>query len=125
MSKFIIVLLLALIAFSVVAKSASLEEEILSDLYQELSADCDIGNQAAAFAQSQVGGCYSQANRLGNPCFDCSGLVYMSYQNAGVTVPITSASYPDDSVYDVTGQDLQVGDILWRQGHVVSVVLII
>ena len=71
---------------------------------------------AASYAGNQVGSCYSQVTRLGNPCFDCSGLVYMSYKSAGKTVPSSSSGYPSSAVYDVTGQSMEVGDILWRSG---------
>lgn len=32
-------------------------------------------NSAAQWAASKAGSCYSQANRYGNPCYDCSSLV--------------------------------------------------
>ena len=66
--------------------------------------------EAASYAQDQVGSCYSQANRLGNPCFDCSGLVYMAYKSGGKTVPSSSSGYPNSAVYDVTGTSMEVGD---------------
>ncbi|EFC46877.1 predicted protein [Naegleria gruberi] len=73
---------------------------------------------AARFAQQQVGKCYSQQNRLGNPCFDCSGLVYTAYKSQGKTVPTSTGVYPNGNIYEVTGQPMEVGDILFRPGHV-------
>ena len=79
---------------------------------------------AASYAQDQVGACYSQANRLGNPCFDCSGLVYMAYKSGGKTVPSSSSGYPNSAVYDVTGKSMEVGDILWRSGMYFNLVVL-
>ncbi|KAL9644810.1 hypothetical protein ABK040_009268 [Willaertia magna] len=75
------------------------------------------GQIAANFARSKVGGCYSQAQRMGNPCYDCSSLVYLAYKQAGKNFPTNTREYPGNT-RDVTGQSLQIGDILWKQGHV-------
>ena len=72
---------------------------------------------------------YSQANRVGNPDYDCSSLVYYSLINAGYstdqlgTYPFTTASMPTilpQAGFERHGfvqSELQEGDILWRAGH--------
>ena len=72
---------------------------------------------------------YSQANRVGNPDYDCSSLVYYSLINAGYstdqlgTYPFTTASIPTIlpqaafERHSFVQSELQEGDILWRAGH--------
>jgi len=82
---------------------------------EEESDSMNGGSTAASFARAQVGKGYSQAARLGPNSFDCSGLVKTAWARAGVTVPNTTSGYPG-GLRRVN--DLQVGDILWRSGHV-------
>jgi len=54
--------------------------------------------------------------------FDCSGLVYFAYVNAGVPVPRTAADQYRQS-RAIPAQDIRPGDLLffdtsWRNGHV-------
>ena len=77
---------------------------------------------AAAWIKTKVGGCYSQANRHG-PCYDCSSLVWHAYAQAGFSgLPPTTNGYPSSgAVYRVSGTTasvMQVGDILYQDGHV-------
>ena len=51
------------------------------------------GQIAAAFANSKVGSCYSQAQRMSNPCYDCSSLVYLAYKSADPTLKDCSNYY--------------------------------
>ena len=72
---------------------------------------------------------YSQTNRWGNPDYDCSSLVLQAYENAGIKVKEAGASYTGNmksallkSGFEfVSGtpnvNNLQPGDILWRNGH--------
>ncbi|KAL9654754.1 hypothetical protein ABK040_008549 [Willaertia magna] len=60
------------------------------------------GEIAANYARSQIGACYSQQQRLGNPCFDCSGLVLKSWEAAGRNVPSYTGAYTG-GLRDVTG----------------------
>lgn len=75
---------------------------------------------------------YSQANRWGNPDYDCSSLVITAYEQAGVPVKSSGASYTGNMIsifkscgfVDVTSQvtfsncsGLLPGDVLWRSGH--------
>lgn len=72
---------------------------------------------------------YSQNNRWGNPDYDCSSLVLQAYENAGIKVKEAGASYTGNmksallkSGFEfVSGtpnvNNLQPGDILWRNGH--------
>lgn len=73
------------------------------------------GHAAANWARSQAGSCYSQAERMGR-CFDCSSLVYRAYKAAGKDIGATSTGAYPGRTHQV--HDLQVGDILWRSGHV-------
>ena len=64
---------------------------------------------AIAFAQAQLGKPYLYGG-TGPDAFDCSGLVMMAYQSAGVTIPRTSevqyAQLPHVSPADVKPGDL-------------------
>ncbi|KAL9656581.1 hypothetical protein ABK040_012163 [Willaertia magna] len=75
------------------------------------------GQIAANFARGQIGRCYSQAQRLGNPCFDCSGLVLKSWAAAGRNVPTYTGAYPG-GLREVSVNAMQEGDIVFRPGHV-------
>lgn len=48
--------------------------------------------------------------------FDCSGLVYWCYQQVGINVPRTTGEYSNKKYdkYKVSLEELQPGDILWR-----------
>ena len=76
---------------------------------------------AAQWARTKVGTCYSQQTRMGNPCYDCSSLVYLSYKQAGIdNMPLTTRMYATSSkVKEISDHNnLQVGDMLWKDGHV-------
>ncbi|KAL9645168.1 hypothetical protein ABK040_002371 [Willaertia magna] len=75
------------------------------------------GQIAANFARGQIGRCYSQAQRYGNPCFDCSGLVLKSWAAAGRSVPTYTGAYPG-GLREVSVNAMQEGDIVFRPGHV-------
>lgn len=74
---------------------------------------------------------YDQTSRWG-PDYDCSSLVITAWENAGVPVKTSGASYTGNMVnvfkscgfVDVTnsitlssGAGLKVGDVLWKSGH--------
>lgn len=80
---------------------------------------------AINYALSKVGCGYSQASdlRLGPNYYDCSGLMYMAYKQAGITIPTSTANY--GSYGRLPSNDSAMpGDILWRRasgdedGHV-------
>lgn len=75
---------------------------------------------------------YDQGDRWG-PDYDCSSLIIQAYENAGVPVKTSGASYTGDMVNvfiscgfkDVTasvnlstGAGLIKGDVVWKSGHV-------
>lgn len=71
---------------------------------------------------------YSQANRWGNPDYDCSSLVISGYQNAGVPVKDKGATYTGNmrSVFTQCGftaipfsanMELIRGDVLLNEAH--------
>lgn len=80
-----------------------------------------LGVAAAAFAQKQVGKCYSQdiKKRRGPVCFDCSGLVNVAWEKQGKRVPWTTHGYPSaGNMRRINKSQIRAGDILYRDGHV-------
>ncbi len=75
------------------------------------------GRAAAQWARSKVGGCYSQSRRDGNPCYDCSSLVYYAWRAAGKNIGATNTRMYPGNTRSVSSSSLQPGDILWRSGH--------
>jgi peptidoglycan DL-endopeptidase CwlO len=71
------------------------------------------------FVVSKVGGCYTFAG-VGNPCYDCSGLAMMAYQQVGISLPhnaLTQYGYGRH----VAPSELQPGDLVFLYqpiGHV-------
>ena len=69
---------------------------------------------------------YSQNQRLSANGYDCSSLVYRTLKEAGFNVPYIgdTSSMPSElpklgfKQYKFNPNDLQYGDILWRDGHV-------
>merc|ERR1719487_2182999 len=76
------------------------------------------GATAARWAQSKVGGCYSQEKRDGNPCYDCSSLVWYAWKAAGKNIGATNTRMYPGKTRQISSKQLVAGDILWRQGHV-------
>ena len=70
-----------------------------------------LGEQAAVVAVRQVGVPYRYGGS-GRGGFDCSGLVYYAYAQAGKQVPRTTASLWK-AMRPVGERDLQVGDVLF------------
>lgn len=69
---------------------------------------------AVAYAQQQIGKPYSWGG-TGPGSFDCSGLVMMAYQSAGVTVPHTSQDQWATEPHVPAGQE-QPGDAVFFAG---------
>lgn len=87
-------------------------------------------NFAVAVAKDNTHG-YDQADRWGNPNYDCSGLVITAYEHAGVPVKTNGATYTGNmrkvflktgftdiisKVNVAKGMGLEVGDVLLHQG---------
>lgn len=72
------------------------------------------GNQPAVvhFAIQQVGTPYRYGGQNPGTGFDCSGLVYYAYQQAGYSIP-RSSSAQYSSARHVSLQELQAGDLLF------------
>ena len=70
--------------------------------------------KAIAWAQQHLGKPYNNTNpaRFGPDAFDCSGLIYMAYKNAGIAIPTVSgpqyAALPH-----VPLEDMQRGDLIF------------
>jgi len=71
---------------------------------------------AVITAIGQVGDRY-QARGSGPDAFDCSGLFWFSWHQAGVSVPRTSTGIIQ-AAKPVRQDQLQPGDVVWRPGHV-------
>lgn len=67
--------------------------------------------QASEVAASMVGKPYRYGGKTPQG-FDCSGLVYFSFKNAGMNVPRSSATQRDKS-RKVSGSSLARGDLLF------------
>lgn len=70
-----------------------------------------IASEAARIAMQQLGRPYAYGAK-GPQAFDCSGLVYYSYQQSGMRTPRTTAALWDRTV-PVPRQSLREGDILF------------
>lgn len=77
------------------------------------------GNKAVEWALRQVGKGYSQAQdlRLGPTHYDCSGLVYMAWKQAGITLPKTSAAQAEFGT-QIDRDELQPGDLIFYRSPV-------
>lgn len=71
-----------------------------------------VAQRAAAVAVRQVGVPYRHGGSSADDGFDCSGLVYYSYANAGKAVPRTTGGLWQQ-LRPVRADDLQVGDVLF------------
>jgi len=69
-----------------------------------------------AYAYAQLGKPYCYAGS-GPDCYDCSGLSMMAWAQAGVSMP--HGSYAQQAMFPaVSMSDLQVGDLVFWDGHV-------
>jgi cell wall-associated NlpC family hydrolase len=67
------------------------------------------GVAAANWALSKVGGCYSQTRRDGNPCYDCSSLVYYAWKAAGKNIGATNTRMYPGNTRAISASQLQSG----------------
>ena len=90
------------------------------DLIIAVSMDGD--SQAARYAMNQIGKPYTTnlSKRKGDEAFDCSGLVWRAYKEAGYSnIPQTTRDYASSSaVRQISESQLCDGDIVWSEGHV-------
>jgi cell wall-associated NlpC family hydrolase len=70
-----------------------------------------VGSRAARVAREQLGRPYVYGAK-GPQAFDCSGLVYYSYQQSGLHAPRTTSALWERAV-PVSRQSLRAGDILF------------
>jgi cell wall-associated NlpC family hydrolase len=109
----LIVLLLTCFAVASALRPNYSDPPVYADEYESDAMD---GNAAATFALSKVGKKYSQTSRDGPNSYDCSSLIYYAWKAAGKNIGATwTGAYPGNT--HKVG-DLQVGDILWKTGHV-------
>ena len=74
----------------------------------------DRGERAATIAREQLGVNYRYGGRNPATGFDCSGLVYYSYAQAGITVPRTSRDQ-FRAAHKISLADAQPGDVVFFQ----------
>jgi len=74
------------------------------------------GSIAVAFAQSHIGKPYCWGG-TGPTCYDCSGLTQAAWRAAGRTIPRNSSEQLA-KLSPSPWEQMQLGDILWRPGHV-------
>lgn len=92
---------------------------------QNKSTMTEMLNEAVRIANDDRYG-YSQDRRMDEFYYDCSSLIYRLYRDYfGISVPITTAGYPNASAYNkgkAGTVELKPGDVLWRRtgdkGHV-------
>ena len=78
----------------------------------------DKGQTVAQFAQRFVGNSYVWGGTDLNRGADCSGFTQWVYRQNGISIPRTSAEQRASAKKVVSLSELEVGDILWRSGHV-------
>jgi cell wall-associated NlpC family hydrolase len=83
-------LLLVAVSLAGCASSGSSRELSAQRSTQAATSTTDHGRVAAAIAQQQVGIRYRYGGTTPGAGFDCSGLVFYSYTQAGIPVPRTS-----------------------------------
>jgi cell wall-associated NlpC family hydrolase len=120
-----VIVLLALLAVIVtVAQAKRAKRDYYSEynydgpVYPESDSESYGANEAINWARSKIGGCYSQKNRDGNPCYDCSSFVYYAWQAGGKNIGVRSTGEYPGRLTPVSANQLQPGDILWKSGHV-------
>lgn len=81
----------------------------------------DTAARAIKFALRQVGVPYNSTNRLGLTGYDCSGLVWRSYREAGVDIGANTSGTivtPGGVRVSVPMSQVKPGDLIWYQGHI-------
>jgi len=103
-----------------VRPSASSTERFGTGSVSGATGGTEFGRQAAAIAAQQVGKRYVRGGK-GPEVFDCSGLVFYSYQQAGASEYRYLTSYgiaASPKFTKINRADVGAGDILWKTGHV-------
>lgn len=114
------------VALTLLAGCAS-QPPVLSDEARRVVMQADIGTtsgRAARIASEQVGIRYKYGGATPNTGFDCSGLVQFAYQQAGQSVPRTSAAQYSASTR-ISLDEARPGDLLffarWRKVNHVGI----
>lgn len=85
------------------------------------SARSNTAARAIKFAFAQLDKPYQSANRFGPHGYDCSGLMWQSYRNAGIDIGANLSSTivtPGGPRRSIQMGEVRPGDIIWYQGHV-------
>ena len=103
-------------------ESATMTDELANEIYDYAS---EIDNkEARTFALSRVGYPYSQQYRNSGVFYDCSSLMYFSYEKAGIDLTYrqaTAAAYEAEGLTlagkEINIQDIQPGDLIFYSSH--------
>lgn len=105
-------------ARALTAQSVAAEFGIPAAALETAWANTDLEKQHALFgAMSQLGVPYRSRMSKANRGFDCSGLVYYAYSQAGIELPRSSGEQIRASVPLDLGQ-IEPGDLVYYPGHV-------
>ncbi|KAK2950946.1 hypothetical protein BLNAU_14136 [Blattamonas nauphoetae] len=105
------------VAISILAAREFVPFENATNGCVETAVSYAFAQNGKGYSQNQCTGRAGECCRLGPKCFDCSGLVYMAYKQAGKKVPTSTGGYPG-GLSSVGLGNARPGDILWRSGHV-------
>lgn len=107
--------------FKEAAHDAEVDSSTLSYLFQTIysegNIDVDIdsssplGNQIVEYAKSRLG-CRYWWGANGPKYFDCSGFVYWTHNQAGISIPRTTAAGYSKMGKSVNYDNLQIGDVI-------------
>lgn len=106
-------------------ESATMTDELANEIYDYASEiDNKEARTACIFALSRVGYPYSQQYRNSGVFYDCSSLMYFSYEKAGIDLTYrqaTAAAYEAEGLTlagkEINIQDIQPGDLIFYSSH--------
>lgn len=106
-------------------ESATMTDELANEIYDYASEiDNKEARTACIFALSRVGYPYSQQYRNSGVFYDCSSLMYFSYEKAGIDLTyrqVTAAAYEAEGLTlagkEINIQDIQPGDLIFYSSH--------
>ena len=107
--------------FKEAAKKAEVDSSTLSYLFQtvynegnvnvDIDSSSPTGNQIVEYAKSRLG-CRYWWGANGPKYFDCSGFIYWTHNQAGISIPRTTAAGYSRMGKSVSYVNLQIGDVI-------------
>lgn len=96
------------------------ETELSSDTLSDTGSENESADSAINYAVSKLGYPYSMSRRHSGTAFDCSSLVYYSYQDAGIDLSyqgMTTAAAIGNKLVDegkeVSAEEIEPGDLIF------------